>query len=112
MGKKCSIEEFQPRMIHAMSTACRAPTATPPTSFLDILHEWICAWLWEHMLIEGGTEWVANAIQDRLLVAVTDGSYIQQLYLHLCSAAFVLECANGCSRIIRSFSESSATANA
>jgi hypothetical protein len=64
------------------------------------------------MSIEGGTEWVANTIQDRLLVAVTDGSYIRQLYPHLCSAAFVLECANGHGRIIGSFSESLATAKA
>jgi hypothetical protein len=111
MGKICSIEEIQPRMFRVTSTACRAPTATPPTSFLDVLREWGCTWLWEHMLIEGGTEWVANAIQDRLLVAVTDGSYIRQLYPHLCSVAFVLECANGCGRNIGSFSESSATAN-
>ncbi len=111
MGKICSVEEIQPRMFCVMSTAHRAPTATPPTSFLDVLHEWGCAWLWEHMSIEGRTEWVANEIQDRLLVAVMDGSYIRQLYPHLCSAVFVLECANGRGRIIGSFSESSATAN-
>jgi hypothetical protein len=112
MGKICSVEEIQPGIFRVTSTARRALPATPPTSFLDILREWGCAWLWEHMLIEGGTEWGANAIQDRLLVAVTDGSYIQQLYPHLCSAAFVLKCANGRGRIIGSFSESSATANA
>ncbi len=112
MGKICSVEEIQPGMFRVTSTARRAPTATPPTSFLDILRKWGRAWLWEHMAIEGRTEWVANAIQDRLLVAVTDGSYIQQLYPHLCSAAFMLECANGRGRIIGSFSESLATANA
>ncbi len=112
MGKICSVVRIQPGMFHVTSTARRAPTVTPPTSFLDVLQEWGCAWLWKHMLIEGGTEWVANAIQDRSLVAVTDGSYIQQLYLHLYSAAFVLKCVNERSRIIRSFSESLATANA
>ncbi len=104
MGLTCSVEEIQPGMFRVTSTACRAPTATPPTSFLDVLRKWGCTWLWEHMLIEGGTEWVANAIQDRLLAAVMDGSYIRQLYPHLCSAAFVLECANGHGRIIGSFS--------
>jgi hypothetical protein len=112
MGKICSVEEIQPGMFRVTSTARRAPTATPLTSFLEVLREWGCAWLWEHMSIEGGTECVANAIQDRLLVAVTDGSYIPQHYPHLCSAAFVLECANGRGRIIGSFSESLATANA
>ncbi len=99
-------------MFRITSTARRAPTATSSTSFLDVLCKWGCPWLWEHMSIEGRTEWVANAIQDRLLVTVTVGSYIRQLYPYLCSAAFELECANGCSRIIGSFSESLATANA
>jgi hypothetical protein len=113
MGEICSVEEIQPGMFRVISTVHRTPTATPPTSFLDVLRKWGCAWLWEHMSIEGGTEWVANAIQDRLLVAVMDGSYIQQLYSHLlCLAAFVLECANGRGRIIGSFSESLATASA
>jgi hypothetical protein len=64
------------------------------------------------MSIEGETEWVAEAIRDRLLVAVTDRSYIRQLYPHLGTVSFVLECANRRGRIIRSFSESLAAANA
>ncbi len=64
------------------------------------------------MSIEGRTEWVSKAIKDGSLVVVTDGSYIRQLYPHLCLAAFVLECANGHGRIIGSFSESTPAANA
>ncbi len=111
-GEICSIEEIQPGVFRVTSTARRAPIATHPTSVLDVLHEWGCTWLWEHMLIEGRTEWVSKAIKDGSLVAVTDGSYIRQLYPHLCLAAFVLECAKGRSRIIGSFSESTPAANA
>jgi hypothetical protein len=56
------------------------------------------------MLVEGGMEWVSEAIQNRSLVAVTDGLYIRQLYPNLCSAAFILECAKGHGKIIGSFS--------
>ncbi len=111
-GDVCSMEEIQPGVFRVMSMVHKAPVATPHSTFLEVLREWGCMWLWEHMSIEGGTEWVAEAIRDRLLVAVLDRSYICQLYPHLCSAAFVLECANGCGRIIGSFSESLATANA
>jgi hypothetical protein len=111
-GEICSVEEIQPGVFCVTSTACREPTATPPASFLNILHKWGCTWLWEHMLMDGGTEWVSEAIQDRLLVAVTDGSYIRQLYPHRCLAAFMLECANRHGRIIGSFSEPTAAANA
>jgi len=64
------------------------------------------------MLIAGGTSWVAQAIQDELLVAVTDGSYIKQLYPNVCSAAFILECRKGRGRIVGSFKEATAVANA
>ncbi len=64
------------------------------------------------MPVEGGTEWVSEAMQDGSLVAVTDGSYIRQLYPNLCSAAFILECAKGRGKIIGSFSESTLAANA
>jgi hypothetical protein len=64
------------------------------------------------MLVEGGMEWVSKAIQDGSLVAVTDGSYIRQLYPNLCLAAFVLECVKGHGKIIGSFSESTLAANA
>ncbi len=64
------------------------------------------------MLVQGGMEWVPEAIQDGSLVVVTDGSYIRQLYPNLCSAAFVLECAKGCRKIIGSFSKSTLVANA
>jgi hypothetical protein len=58
------------------------------------------------MSVEGGTEWISEAIQDGSLVVVMNGLYIQQLYPNLCSAAFVLECAKGCGKIIGSFAES------
>jgi hypothetical protein len=63
-----------------MSTKRRAPTAAFPNSFLNILCKWGCTWLWEHMLVEEGTEWVSKAIQDGSLVAVMDGLFIRQLY--------------------------------
>jgi hypothetical protein len=45
-------------------------------------------------------------------VAVTDGSYIRELYPNLCLAAFVLECAKGQGWMIGSVSESLTVANA
>jgi hypothetical protein len=79
---------------------------------LEVLQEWGCGWLWEHMSIAGGTSWVAQAIQDESLVAVTDGSYIKQLYPNICSAAFILESRKGRGRIVGSFKEATAVANA
>ncbi len=55
---------------------------------------------------------MAQAIQDESLVAVTDGSYIKQLYPNICSAAFILESRKGRGRIVGSFKEATAVANA
>ncbi len=92
-----------------------APTAeddSDPTTFLEVLESWGNTWLWDNMSVSGGTEWIGQSILDGSLVAVTDGLYIRELYPHLCSAAFVLECSKGQGRVIGSFSESLAVANA
>jgi hypothetical protein len=63
--------------------------------------------MWEHLSLEGGSDWLPAAIQDNSLVAVADGSYMRQMYPDLCAMAFVLECKKGRGRIIGSFSEES-----
>jgi hypothetical protein len=68
--------------------------------------------MWEHLPLEGGSDWLPVAIQDNSLVAVADGLYIRQMYPDLCAAALVLECKKGRGRIIGSFSEESIAANA
>ncbi len=59
-----------------------------------------------------GVEWLEHAISTGTLVAVTDGSYIQERYPHLCSTAFVLECSKGRGRVVGSFLEALLAANA
>jgi hypothetical protein len=94
------------------STAQKAQDPDESTTFVDVLREWGCCWLWEHMSVEGGTDWIAQAITTGSLVAVTDGSYTRQLDPRSCSSAFVLDCTQGHGRLIRSFKEASRAANA
>jgi hypothetical protein len=42
------------------------------------------------MLVYGGVVWLDLAISMGTVVAVTDVSYVRELYPNLCSAAFVL----------------------
>ncbi len=83
-----------------------------PTSFLDILRSWGNTWIWEHLQVSGGQSWIHESIADDSLVAVTDGSYIREIYPNLCSAAFVMECSKGRGRIVESISEELLVANA
>jgi hypothetical protein len=68
--------------------------------------------VWDNVLIVGGFNWLHEAIRDSTLVAVTDGSYICELYPNLCSAAFVLKCAKGWGQLIGSFLDAQLVANA
>ena len=56
-------------------------------------------------------DWISAAIKDSSLVVVPYGSYIRQLYLHLCLAAFVLECSKGHRKLIGSVSEETLVAS-
>jgi hypothetical protein len=76
-GKPYSVDKVRPGTFRIASIAQEAQGPPVSGTFLEILQEWGCSWLWEHMSIAGGTSWVAQAIQDKSLVAVTDGSYIK-----------------------------------
>ncbi len=83
-----------------------------PSDFLDILREWGNTWLWDYLTLHGGSDWLVTEISDGTLLAITDGSYIWEQYPNLCSVAFILDCSQGRGRLIKSFSEASAAANA
>jgi hypothetical protein len=95
-----------------LSTAQLSVDTAEPATIFDVLKLWGNSWLWDSMNVSGGTDWIHLSINKGTLVAVTDGSYMRELYPHLCSAAFVLECGKGRGRITGSFSEGSAVANA
>jgi hypothetical protein len=91
-----------------------APIAIPnpvPTSFMEVLTSWGGMWLWEHVSMTSGVSWLEESIADSTLVAVTDGSYIRELFQNVCSAAFVFKCSKECGRIFSAFTEASCVAN-
>jgi hypothetical protein len=92
-----------------------APIAIPnpaQTTFMKVLNSWGNTWLWKHMTITGRVTLVEESIADGMLLAVTDGSYIRELFPNVCSAAFVLECSKGQGRIFGAFTEASCVVNA
>jgi hypothetical protein len=61
--------------------------------------------MWDNLQIMGDIGWIAEAITDNTLLAITDGSHMKDLYLQFNSAAFVLECTKGRGRLMGSFAE-------
>jgi hypothetical protein len=66
--------------------------------------------MWESLNLAGDGEdnagaWMKKAIKENTLVAVTDGSYMKELYPDMNSCAFILECSRGRGRMSGAFSE-------
>ena len=57
------------------------------------------------MVLIGKDNWIEKAIANRSCVAVTDGTYIRELYPNVFSTAFIFECTDGTGRLIGSFLE-------
>ena len=81
-----------------------------PETILEVLEEWGCTWMWRSLRLIGDDHWLEDAIEAGTCRAVTDGSYIKELYPNICSAAFILECKEGRGRIVGSFPEQTAAA--
>ena len=96
-GKICTIKRVAVAVISVISYSDIAPDKEDPQSFWEVVKSWGQTWLWDNMRISGDIDWLAEAIKDNSLVAVTDGSYIQELYPNLCPVAFVLKCSKGTS---------------
>jgi hypothetical protein len=112
-GTICSVQPtLEGEHWRLLSTATNAAQIPAPSLFLEMLQSWGHTWLWEHMAVYGGVEWLEHAISAGTLVAVTDGSYIREIYPNLCLSAFVLECSKGRGRVFGSFSEALLVANA
>ena len=63
-----------------------------PLDFKDFLNKWGGEWMWEGLRLNEKPEWVAECLQNGMLVCVTDGSYIKKSALDLCSAGWGLAC--------------------
>ena len=66
--------------------------------------------MWESLNLSGDGEdeagaWLRKAIEKNTLVAVTDGSYMKELYPDMNSCAFILKCSRGRGGMLGAFSE-------
>ena len=108
----CSVEQtLDGKHFRLTSVATIATRARTPSTFKEVLMLWGNTWLWEHLTITGGELWIHRSIAEGTLVAITDRSYMRELYPNICSAAFVLECSKGQGRIYGTYTEATNVAN-
>ena len=111
-GDICTVEPVAPAVIRVRSSSAPFHPTEPPSTFLEVLRDWGCTWLWDDLRLEGDTSWLAESLQRGSLTAVADGSYMRDLHPHLCSAAFIFECSQSGQRLVGSLAEHSISANA
>ena len=66
--------------------------------------------MWDSLKLLGEDDWLLTAIREGTCTAVTDGSYIREIFDDVCSCGFVFECSKGRGRILGSFPEQSSRA--
>ena len=108
----CTIREVVLTVIMVSSYTPTMPLARPPECFSGVLRDWGCTWMWDSMKLVGDEQLLDEAVEDNSVVAVTDGSFIWEMYLNLYSAAFIFECSNGRCKLGGSFLEQTMWANA
>jgi len=70
------------------------PPTLVPSSFIEELQEWWdSSWIWDSLCSQGDEGWLAEAIADNSMMAITDGLFIRELYPNINLAAFVFVCA-------------------
>jgi hypothetical protein len=78
-GDYATVKESRPGVWKVCSVASLPVRPVPPATFLDVLWGLGHTWLWNEMKVVGGMDWLSSwAIAGGTLVAVTDGSYIQE----------------------------------
>ena len=92
-GALATVEESTPGTMKVCSVASPPIRPILPADYLDVLTGWGQTWIWDDLKVTGGTDWVAQAITDNSLVAVTDRSLLRstsQIYAPwpLCWNAF------------------------
>ena len=95
------------RIISSCSPYVQPP---PPSTFYDVLEEWGCHWMWDTLQLDEDMEFLAEAFADKSLMTATDGSFMVELNLELCSAAFFFECTKGRGKLVGSFPDATCTA--
>jgi hypothetical protein len=95
----CLVKSAALAVYSIISVAAGPPTPDPPLNFWSVIEEWGKTWMWENLTIRGEVSWLAEAITENTLVAVTDGLYMKEIYPHINSAAFVFKCSKGRGRL-------------
>ncbi len=106
-GELCSVKHVTNDVVAMQGLAVEPVAKGAPSSFLEVLARSGGQWMWEDLIVQGEEDWIVQAIAESTVRVVTDGSYMEDLFPDVCSAAFILECSQGRGTISGLFTERS-----
>ena len=109
-GLICTVKDILGDEKAVLCYADGPPLIPHPSTFWEVLCKWQRDWMWDNLQWIGDDDWIATAIAEGTCMAVTDGSYMEDLYPHIHSAAVILECTMGRGRVWCLFLEASQVA--
>jgi hypothetical protein len=94
-------------MVNVTSHSPQCAPKIPLQDFWAVIKEWGKLWIWENLKVVGDPGWLEALNAESSCLAVTNGSYMKQMYPNISSAAFIFECCRGRGCIIGYFVEHS-----
>ncbi len=107
MGAICTVRDAEGGDKAIICHANEPQVPSSPLDFWEVLRKWQRTWMWDNLQWVEDDDWLLTAIAEGTCIAVTDGSYMKDLYPNINLAAVVLECSWGRGRIWCSFPEAS-----
>jgi hypothetical protein len=104
IGDICSVRESR----GYVNVLCHSPAHVArisPADFWEVIYTWGETWMWDSIQVTGDLSWLERSIAESTCMAVTDGSYMKEVYPMLNLAAFVFECTRGRGQKVGSFVE-------
>jgi hypothetical protein len=105
LGDICLVKPVALLVYSVLSTSASPPNPIPPADFWHAIKVWGNSWMWDNLSIRGEVSWLAELIADNSFVAVTNGSYMKEVYPNINSAAFVFVCTKSQGRLWGSYVE-------
>jgi hypothetical protein len=108
-GGPCLVAATEEGIVKIISFMDNPAVTRAPSTFREVLHEWGHTWMWDGLRLSGDSlgTWIEEAIKTNLLIAITDGSYMKELFPNMNSCTFIFECSRGGRRLTGAFPEQS-----
>jgi hypothetical protein len=90
LGDICLVKLVALVVYSVLSNSASPPIPISPADCWHAIKVWGNSWIWDNLSMRGEVSWLTEWIADNSLVAVTNGSYMKEVYPNINLAGFCL----------------------